>query len=247
MPRGGKLVIETAAVEWDESQVRSHPGARAGCYIMLAVSDNGEGMNDETRRQIFEPFFTTKEVGKGTGLGLSMVQGIVVQSGGHIEVQSEPGHGTTFRIYLPKVENEQAESGKAKTAPAIGGKATVLVIEDQAEVRKYTAAALKAYGYRVIEAENAGAALLLCERAGERIDLALTDVVMPHVSGRELARRLGKRWPGIKVLFMSGYTDDTIVRHGVLEREVELMQKPFSPDQLAIKVREMLRAPDCSA
>lgn len=243
MPCGGRLVIETAVVQWSERQARSHPGAHAGCYAMLAVGDSGEGMSEETRRQIFEPFFTTKEVGKGTGLGLSMVQGIVAQSGGHIEVQSEPGHGTTFRIYLPQMENVPAEYSKPKNLPSAGGNATVLVIEDQAEVRKYTAAALKSYGYRVIEAENAGEALLLCERAAENIDLALTDVVMPHLSGGELSRRLGKRWPGIKVLFMSGYTDDTIVHHGVLEREVEFMQKPFSPDQLAIKVQEMLKMP----
>ena len=247
MPRGGKLSIETAIVEWGESQVRSHPGTRAGCYVMLAVSDTGVGMNEETRRQIFEPFFTTKEVGKGTGLGLAMVQGIVAQSGGHIEVHSEPGHGTTFRIYLPKVENTPADSGKRENVPAMGGKATVLVVEDLAEVRKYTAAALQAYGYRVIQAEDADQALTFCERASERIDLVLTDLVMPHMSGRELAERLANRWPGIKVLLMSGYTDNTMAPPEGRERGADFIQKPFSPDQLAIRVREVLMEPDGAA
>jgi hypothetical protein len=240
MPQGGKLSIETAVVEWREDQPLSHPRAHPGSYVMLGVTDTGVGMNEETRQHIFEPFFTTKEVGKGTGLGLSMIQGIVEQSGGYIEVFSAPECGTTFRIYLPRVEDAPAEAGKPEAVPAIGGEQTVLVVEDQAEVRKYAAAALQAYGYRVIQAENAGAALLLCELGRERIDLVLTDVVMPNMSGRELADRLAKHWPGIKVLFMSGYTDDTIMQHGVLEEGAMFIQKPFSPDQLAMKVREVL-------
>ena len=163
---GGKLLIETARVEWDESYAQSHPEARAGRYVMLAVSDTGVGMDEETRRRIFEPFFTTKGVGKGTGLGLSMVQGIVAQSGGYIEVYSEPGQGTTFKIYLPALAEAAADAGKPEAVPALGGKETVLVVEDQAEVRNYAVAVLKAYGYRVIQAENAGEALLLCEREG---------------------------------------------------------------------------------
>jgi two-component system cell cycle sensor histidine kinase/response regulator CckA len=242
MPQGGKLLIQTSVAEWDEDQAQLHPGAPAGSYVVLAVSDTGVGMDEETRRHIFEPFFTTKEVGKGTGLGLAMVQGIVVQSGGHIEVHSEPGHGTTFRLYLPRVD-APADSSQPATVPAIGGMATVLVVEDQAEVRKYTATALKAYGYRVIQAENPGEALLLCERAGN-IDLALTDVVMPYLGGRELADRLAKRWPRIKVLFMSGYTDDTIMPVGVLKNGTAFIQKPFTPEQLAVKVRELLMTPD---
>ena len=241
MPHGGKLSIETAVVQWDESQARVHAGAQAGWYVRLAVRDSGEGMNEETRRHIFEPFFTTKEVGKGTGLGLSMVQGIVAQSGGHIEVQSELGRGTTFLVHLPKVEEDSpADSGQRRTDPATRGEATVLVVEDQEEVRKYTAAVLKAHGYRVIQAEGAGEALLECERASEPIDLVLTDVVMPLMSGRELADRLGKCNPGMKVLFMSGYAGDIIVRHGVAERGPELIQKPFSPDELTARVRAML-------
>jgi PAS domain S-box-containing protein len=225
MPGGGKMLIETA---------------RVGRYVMLAVSDNGVGMDGETRQQIFEPFFTTKGVGKGTGLGLSMVQGIVAQSGGHIDVYSELGQGTTFKIYLPAPAGAAADAGKPAAVAALGGKETVLVVEDQAEVRAYAVAVLKAYGYRVIEAENAGEALLLCERDGPRIDLVLTDVVMPNVSGRELAQQLEKHQPGIQVLFMSGYTDDAIVHHGVLEEGAEFIQKPFSPEQLAGKIRAVL-------
>jgi CheY-like chemotaxis protein len=210
---------------------------------MLAVSDNGVGMDEETRQRIFEPFFTTKGVGKGTGLGLSTVQGIVAQSGGHTEVYSEPGQGTTFKIYLPAVAEAEADAGRPAEVRALGGKETVLVVEDQAEVCDYAVTVLKTYGYRVIPAENAGEALLLFERDGEHIDLVLTDVVMPNVSGRELANRLEKLQPGIKVLFMSGYTDDAIVHHGVLNQGSHFIQKPFSPEVLAAKVRAVLGPP----
>ncbi len=243
MPGGGKLLIETACVDWNESHAQSHPEARVGRYVMLAVSDSGVGMDEPTRRQIFEPFFTTKEAGQGTGLGLSMVQGIVAQSGGYINVYSEPGQGTTFKIYLPAPAEAAADAGRPAAVAALGGKETVLVVEDQAEVRAYAVAVLKAYGYRVIEAENAGVALLLCERDGERIDLVLTDVVMPHVSGRELANRLKKLQPGIQVLFMSGYTDDAIEHHGISEEGAEFIQKPFSPEQLAGKIRAVRGPP----
>jgi PAS domain S-box-containing protein len=244
MPHGGKFSIETGFVEWGESRVQSRPGAHAGPYVMLAVSDTGGGMDEETRGHLFEPFFTTKEVGKGTGLGLSTIHGIVEQSGGYVEVDSELGRGTTFKIYLPRVVDAQADAGKQEAVAAMGGRETVLVVEDQAEVRGYAAAALRAYDYQVIEAANAEEALMLCERECERINLILTDVVMPSMSGRDLADRLKRRWPGIKVLFMSGYTDDTVVHHGVLEKDAEFIQKPFSPDQLAMKVRGMLAAPD---
>jgi CheY-like chemotaxis protein len=200
-------------------------------------------MSEETRGHIFEPFFTTKEVGKGTGLGLSTIHGIVEQSGGYVEVASEVGRGATFKIYLPRVVDAPAESGRPEAVPEMGGQGTVLVVEDQPEVREFAAVALGAYGYQVMEAANAEEALLICEREGERIDLILTDVVMPGLSGRELADRLKTLRPGIKVLFMSGYTDDTIVQHGVLRKEAEFIQKPFSPDELAIKVREVLMSP----
>jgi CheY-like chemotaxis protein len=242
MPDGGRFSIETGFVEWDESHAQLRPGAHAGRYVVLAVSDTGEGMSEETRGHIFEPFFTTKEVGKGTGLGLSTIHGIVEQSGGCVEVASQLGRGTTFQIYMPRVVDAQADSGQPEAAAAMGGLETVLVVEDQAEVREYAAAALRAYGYQVIEAANAEEALLLCAPEEERIDLILTDVVMPGLSGRELVDRLKELRPAIKVLFMSGYTDDMIVHHGIPRKEAELIQKPFGPDQLAMKVREILMA-----
>src|ERR1017187_1610748 len=242
MPGGGQLSIHTAVVERSESDAQAHPEGHAGQYVMLSVSDTGEGMNEETRRKVFEPFFTTKGADKGTGLGLSMVHGIVQQSAGHIKIHTEPGPGTNFKIYLPLVEALEADSEELDAIPvsAIGGKETVLVVEDTAEVRKFAAAALHAYGYRVIQAENAEEAMLLCERERERIDLVLTDVVMPHLSGRVLAERLEKLQPGIKVLFMSGYSDDITSHHGVLAEGVKLIQKPFTAEQLATKVREGL-------
>jgi CheY-like chemotaxis protein len=238
MPGTGRLLIETAHVERDDSFARLHPEARVGHYVMLAVSDTGEGMDEETKKRIFEPFFTTKAIGKGTGLGLAMVQGIVAQSGGYIEVYSEKGSGTTFKIYLPALTDEAAEAPVPTAIQAQEGTETVLIVEDQAEVRKFAAAVLKKYGYRVIPAENADDALLSCER--ERVDLVLTDVVMPHVSGRELADRLEKLQPGIKVLFMSGYTGNVIEHHRVLEQDSHFIQKPFSPEELATKVRSVL-------
>jgi PAS domain S-box-containing protein len=244
MPRGGKLSIKTVVLEWDNRHAQQHPEARVGPYVMLAVSDSGVGMDEETRRHIFEPFFTTKGVGKGTGLGLSSVQGIVAQSGGFIEVFSEPGGGTIFEIYLPRAEEEVAREVRIpEPLPALGGRETVLVVEDQAEVRDYVVAALKVYGYRIVQAGSANEALSLCEGEGKHIDLLLTDVVMPNAGGRELANRLEKLQPGLKVLFMSGYTDDVILHHGVLAEGVEFIHKPFRPEQLATKVREMLGPP----
>ena len=234
MPHGGKLRISTATVDC---------GARAGRYVMLAVSDSGVGMDEATRQRIFEPFFTTKEAGKGTGLGLSVVQGSVEQSGGHIEVHSEPGRGTTFEIYLPALAVGVADPGRAPAVPAPGGQETILVVEDQPEVLRFTAAALRSYGYQVIQTAGAGEALLLCEREGDRIDLVLTDVVMPNVSGLELADGLAKLRPGMKVLFMSGYADSLIAHDGVLDGGLHFIEKPFSPEELARKVRALLWPP----
>jgi len=242
MPGGGRLLIETACVDRAWGGSPSHPDARAGACIMLAVTDSGAGMDEETKNHIFEPFFTTKGVGKGTGLGLSMVQGIVAQSGGSIEVHSAPGRGSAFRIYLPALADAAADDEGPAAVAALTGNETVLVVEDQAEVRKYISGLLNEYGYRVIQAENASQALLACGQDRGRIDLVLTDVVMPNVSGRELADRLETLQPGIKVLFMSGYTDNIIERHGVLDRGVEFIQKPFSPEDLARKVRAVLGA-----
>jgi PAS domain S-box-containing protein len=243
MPHGGKLRIGTSVVAWGASDVQAHPGAHAGRYVVLEVSDDGEGMSEETRLRIFEPFFTTKDVGKGTGLGLSMAQGIVAQSGGFIEVASAPGQGTTFRVYLPGAEGAPADSSQSPAGAAIRGEETVLVVEDQEEVCKYVATALETFGYRVIQAAGADEALLLCEREQGRVDLVLTDVVMPNMSGRELADRLAKNRPGLKVLFMSGYADDAVMREGAAGTNANFIQKPFSPDQIATKVREILASP----
>ncbi len=240
MPRGGKLLVETGCVELDETYAQSHPEAHVGRYVMLAVSDSGVGMNEEVQQHIFEPFFTTKGVGKGTGLGLSMVQGVVVQSGGSIEVSSKPGQGTTFKIYLPRIEEEAVEEKVADTAPVLRGSETVLLVEDEAEVRRYVVTVLRSQGFRVVEVENPAEALSLCEPGGEHIDLLLTDVIMPKVSGRELADQVKRLRPGIKVLFMSGYSGNRIEVDGFLEESTSFIQKPFSREQLITKVREVL-------
>jgi two-component system cell cycle sensor histidine kinase/response regulator CckA len=241
MPGGGQLLIETSAVEREERHLQPHPEARAGRYVMLAVTDTGIGMNEETRQRIFEPFFTTKPVGHGTGLGLAMVHGMLAQSGGYIEVYSEPGHGSTFKMYLPMVETAPVDSAKPEAVPTLVGKETVLVVEDRTAVRKYAATALRAYGYRVIQAKNGSEALLFYEREQEHIDLVLTDVVMPNLSGTELAIQLRERWPGTKVLFMSGFSDNIIEHWEALGKGADFIQKPFSPEELAVKVRAVLK------
>jgi len=240
MPRGGKLLIESANVELDGTYAQSHPGSQVGRHVMLAVSDTGAGMDRETQQNIFEPFFTTKGMGKGTGLGLSTVQGIIAQSGGSIGVYSEPGYGTTFRIYLPALVEAASDPGQLADVPALTGHETVLVVEDQRGVLQYTVAALSSYGYRVLKAENRSEALHVFQQESGCIDLVLTDVIMPKGSGRELADELEKRQPGIRVLFMSGYTDDAIAHLGVLGEGSEFIQKPFNPQQLAAKVRMVL-------
>jgi CheY-like chemotaxis protein len=212
---------------------------------MLAISDSGCGMDEETRQQIFEPFFTTKEPGKGTGLGLSMVYGIVKQSGGNIWVYSEEGRGTTFKIYFPRVTAEAEEYRRASQNLQVpGGSETILLVEDAEWVRTLARRVLETAGYRVLEADSADAAIKLCESSNtrERIDLLLTDVVMPGMSGNDMSRVLLAKQPGMPVLYMSGYTDDAIVQHGVLEAGINFIQKPFTPDALGLKVREVLDA-----
>jgi signal transduction histidine kinase/ActR/RegA family two-component response regulator len=244
MPHGGRLSLETANVKLDSTYAREHPGAQPGPHVMLAVVDTGTGMDAETQARLFEPFFTTKGPGKGTGLGLSTVYGIVKQSGGHIWVYSEPGRGTTFKVYLPQVEElPEAEETALSPADAFRGTETILVVEDEDGVRAVAREILTARGYRVLEAAHGAEALLLCGQRTERIHLLLTDVVMPEVSGPMLADRLALARSDMRVLFMSGYTDSAVIHDGVLEAGTPYLQKPFSPDSLAREVRRVLDAP----
>jgi two-component system, cell cycle sensor histidine kinase and response regulator CckA len=239
MPQGGLLTIETANVDLDEAFLRAHPVAKPGPYVMLAVTDTGTGMDAATQARIFEPFFTTKDAGKGTGLGLATVQGIVQQSDGFIWLYSEPDHGTVFKIYLPRVDEP---ASRADDAPEVDtrGTETVLVVEDVAAVRAVTREMLQRYGYHVLDAADGAAALQLAADHHAPIHLLLTDVVMPDLNGRDLARRLSAARPDMKVLFMSGYTDDAVVRHGILQEGIAYLQKPFTPRSLSAKVRKVL-------
>ena len=246
MPTGGRLTLETANVDLDAAYARSHHGVQPGPYAMLAVSDTGTGMDAATLARIFDPFFTTKEQGKGTGLGLSTVFGIVQQSDGNIWVQSTLGLGTTFKVYLPTVD-ARADALPSAADPGLRrGTETVLLVEDEDQVRAVARSILHRYGYEVIEARDAADALLYCARHPGTIHLLLTDVVMPQMSGPELARRVIACRPSIKVLCMSGYTDDSMVRHGVLAAALAYIQKPITPDGLARRVREVLDAPSAT-
>lgn len=243
MPGGGKLTIETADVALDEEYVKRHVDATAGPHVMMAINDSGHGMDKETKGRIFEPFFTTKEHGKGTGLGLATVYGIVRQCGGNIWVYSEPGKGTSFKIYLPRVESAVTVSMTARDAPTVAARGMgelILVVEDEEPLRGLFVMMLEGLGYRVKAAANGGEALIAIEEEGLRPDLLITDMVMPGMSGRTLAGRLSGVQPGLKVLFTSGYTDSTIVRHGGLDPETAFLQKPFNLKSLAAKVQKLL-------
>ncbi len=242
MPKGGSLTIGTKIVDLDESFAREHSPVLLGRHVVLSVSDTGVGMNQATMSKMFEPFFTTKEKGKGTGLGLSMVYGIVAQSKGHIFAESTPEKGTTFRIYLPKVEGFETNSRDIVSVDAKGGKETILVVEDEPVLQTLFGKILAVNGYSVMSACSGDEAVLLSRDFKGPIQLLLTDVVMPGMNGRELADRIHAARPGIKVIFMSGYTDDAIVHHGVLEDGIEFLTKPFSPEILANKVRNVLDA-----
>jgi PAS domain S-box-containing protein len=241
MPRGGKLTLATANVFLDEPYGRTHEEIAPGGYAMLAVADTGCGMDEETKSHLFEPFFTTKEVGKGTGLGLATVYGIVKQSGGHVEVDSRPGQGSTFKIFLPlAAEPDTGFAPQPADANHLQGRETILLVEDEVAVRRLALRILRQCGYTVMDAENGPEALSMVEAHAGPLDLLLTDVVMPRMSGRQLADQLLALRPQLKVLFLSGYTDDAIVRHGVQDTEVRFLQKPFTSASLARKVRQVL-------
>jgi len=243
MPHGGRLVITTANVELDEEHVAHHDEASTGPHVLLSVGDTGTGMDAETLAHVFEPFFTTKAVGTGTGLGLATVYGIVKQSGGSVWLYSEPGQGTTVKVYLPRSDSRVLEEAVRPAAPTDArGSETILLAEDEESLRRLTARMLETRGYEVIAAETATEAVRIAEEQGREIDLLLTDLIMPELSGGELAKRVRTVAPGVRVLFMSGYADDVMTSKGALEPGAPFLEKPFSARDLAVKVREALDA-----
>jgi CheY-like chemotaxis protein len=241
MPQGGHLTIETADAELDEAFARRNPGARPGSHVMVGVVDTGIGMDAATQAHLFEPFFTTKGPGKGTGLGLATVYGIVKQHDGYIAVDSEAGRGSTFRIFLPRVTEPLATVDAGAPAPQPGAASeTILLVEDEAGLRDLVREILEAHGYRVLQARRPDEAIRISAEHTGPVHLMVTDVVMPQMSGRETADRLSAQRPGLRVLYMSGYTDDAIVHHGVLDPGTDFLPKPFTPDTLVRKVREVL-------
>ena len=240
MPGGGTLTIETVNVALDEKKASDFTGVTPGKYALMTITDTGVGMDAPTRSRVFEPFFTTKEKGKGTGLGLATVYGIVTQSGGGIRVRSEPGQGTTFMVYLPRVDASPTKTDSAVPSGQRPNTETILVVEDEDAVRRLAERILRGAGYEVLTASNGGEAFLLCEERSDPIDLLVTDVVMPRMSGRQVANRLSRIFPTMKILYMSGYTDDAIVHHGVLDGHMHFLTKPFSRSELTRKVREVL-------
>jgi CheY-like chemotaxis protein len=242
MPHGGRITIETANVELDRPYSATHATVQPGPFVRVAVSDTGIGMDKETQAHIFEPFFTTKEKGKGTGLGLAMVYGIVKQSKGFIWVYSEPGQGTTFKIYLPRVETAVPEPNNTgqSSETSMMGEETVLVVEDEGMLRELTCEFLQDSGYTVLAAANGPEAIELARRHRDPIHLLLTDAIMPGMSGRELAEHLTVQRPGLKVMYVSGYTDDTVLREGLLEQGASFLQKPFTQSALTRKIRAVM-------
>jgi CheY-like chemotaxis protein len=245
MPDGGKLTIETQNTHLDSRYTAAHLGVTPGQYVLIAVTDTGTGMPEDVMSRAFDPFFTTKEVGKGTGLGLSQVYGFVKQSGGHVKIYSEPGYGTTFKVYLPRYFGAMGEiepEDQAADVPLGERQEVVLVVEDEPAVRQFSVDALSELGYRVLEADGAGTALKLLD-AHPEIALIFTDVVMPEVNGAKLAEEVRRRRPDVRILFTTGYTRNAVVHNGVLDPGTELIGKPFTIEELAAKVRGVLDAP----
>lgn len=244
MPHGGNLTISTGNASLDEAYAARHAGVVPGQYVLLSVGDTGQGMDAFTRARVFEPFFTTKDQGKGTGLGLSTVWGIVTQSGGHVAVQSAVGQGTTFNVYFPRVSFEAEEAPAEPSLPTTStGNETVLVVEDEEQVRTLVSSVLRRAGYTVLEAQDGGEGLLVCEKYPLAVHLLLTDVIMPRMNGRELAERLLRARSGMKVLYMSGYTDNVMLQNGVIDPGSSFLPKPITPQALLRKVREVLDSP----
>lgn len=246
MPRGGKLTIETCHEQLDQEYARTHFGVKPGAYVRLSISDTGVGMSKDTLQHIFEPFFTTKDKNKGTGLGLSTALGVVQQCEGSIWVYSELGVGTTFKIHLPTATGQAPVRSSGSDRPPPRGNETILLVEDEQAVRTVAARILRSHGYQVLEAEGAHEATLICDSHPGPIHLLLSDVVMPHQSGPQLARELVEQRPEMRVLYMSGYTDDSVLRHGILHDEVVYLQKPITTANLTRKVREALSRDPCS-
>jgi two-component system, cell cycle sensor histidine kinase and response regulator CckA len=242
MPKGGKLLLETQKLALDDSFAERHGGITPGEYALFAVTDTGVGMSEEVKAHVFEPFYTTKEIGKGTGLGLSAVYGIVVQSHGYIWVYSEPGRGTTFKIYLPICAQQVSTiQSPQRAAPALTGSGTILLVEDDGAVRKLLVEVLSSLGYRILEASSGHEALNIKGLDTQDIRLLITDVIMPGMTGRELADKLKAKAPGLVVLYISGYTENVIASRGILEPGLAFLQKPFTPSGLAQKVKELLQ------
>jgi two-component system cell cycle sensor histidine kinase/response regulator CckA len=235
---GGTLSIRTANIELDEAYADTHEAVPAGSYVVLQMTDSGTGMDKDTQSRAFDPFFTTKE--EGTGLGLATVYGLVKQSGGHIWLYSEPGMGTTFKLYFPTTSAEFTLRGESSNPTSLNGNEMILLVEDTEMVRALVTATLKSYGYTVLVAASGPEAIEIADQAHARIDLLMTDVVMPKMTGRELADRLVATRPGLKVLFTSGYPSDTVLRHGIAEARTAFIEKPYLPEDLAHKVREIL-------
>jgi two-component system cell cycle sensor histidine kinase/response regulator CckA len=241
--KAGRIGIETALADLDVTYAREHLGVNPGHYVMIAVSDNGQGMDPETQAHVFEPFFTTKSTDRGTGLGLSTVYGIVNQSGGHIWLYSEKGVGSTFKVYLPVAAGDLEPSVPAPPLPQVKGRGTVLIVEDEDGVRELTRQVLSRAGYKVLIASNPGDALALFKKHGDQVQLLLTDIVLQSMSGRELAQQIEQLSTKIRVLYMSGYTDDAALNNGILAAGAQFLQKPFTTDALLRKVQEVLGKP----